>query len=176
MYCLCLTILSFACADDSFLSLARGRPHVCEFFCKQYVFCVCGRRFGPRGQRARLDSDMCAEIDRSTCLVEPYYSLSCFPHVWHHLLGCLSRLFFVTLGSLSAFLFALRLRPSCSCGKDCSVLHLLGLLILSLSVSSWIMGTCLRMLLGTICVSSWIIGTCVRMLLGTLATSSMTCT
>ena len=44
----------------------------------------------PRGQRARLDSDMCAMIDQSTCLVEPSCSKishSCFPHVWHHLLG-----------------------------------------------------------------------------------------
>ena len=30
----------------------------------------------PRGQRARLDSDMCALIDRSFRLVEPYNSLS----------------------------------------------------------------------------------------------------
>ena len=38
-------------------------------------------------------------------------------------------------------------------------LHLLGLLILSLSVSSWIIGTCLRMLLGTLATSS-MTGTC----------------
>ena len=61
---------------------------------------------------------MCARIDRSTCLVEPScwkISHSCFSHFWHHLLGCLSRLFFVNLGSLSALLSALRLCPSCFC-------------------------------------------------------------
>ena len=62
-----------------------------------------------RGQRARLDSDMCARIDRSTCLVEPSCSLSHSrnTHIWHRLLGGLSRLFIVNLGSLSA------LCPSC---------------------------------------------------------------
>ena len=43
-------------------------------------------------------------------------SHSCFTHVWHHPLGCLSRQFIVNLGSLSAL----------------SDLHLLGLLILLL--------------------------------------------
>ena len=32
--------------------------------------------FVPRGQRKRLNSDMCTLIDRSTLLVEPYNSLS----------------------------------------------------------------------------------------------------
>ena len=41
-------------------------------------------------------------------------SHSCFTHVWRHLLGCLSRLFIVNLRTLSAFLSALRLCPSCS--------------------------------------------------------------
>ena len=45
----------------------------------------------------RLDSDMCALIDRSAHLVEPNSSLSCFKHHWHRFVGCLSRLFLVSL-------------------------------------------------------------------------------
>ena len=134
----------------------------------------------PRGQRARLDSDIRARIDRSTCLVEPSCSKishSFFPHVWHHLLGCLSRLFFVNLGPVLCLHFCLHfgfVRPALEVRTETD-LHLLGLLIL-LSVSSWIIGTCLCMLLETICISSWIIRTWHHILLRTLATSSMSCT
>ena len=51
----------------------------------------------PRGQRAHLDSDMCARIDPSSCLVEPSCSLSCFTHVWHRSFCCRSRLSLVSL-------------------------------------------------------------------------------
>ena len=114
----CHTLLPFACADDQCLSLARGSDPRLWILLRTSFFWP---GFVPRGQRARLDSGMCVRIDRSTCLVEPSCSKvwhSCFPHVWHHFLGCLSRLFFVNLGSLSALLSALRLCPSCSWGKD----------------------------------------------------------
>ena len=79
------------------LSLARGRHHDCEFCdiasCFAAVFllgeasserlhsCSCFLFFFELalclvGQRARLDSDMCARIHRSSCLVEPCCSLS----------------------------------------------------------------------------------------------------
>ena len=100
----------------------------------------------PRGQRARLDSDMCARIDRSTCLVEPScseISHSCFTHVSafsivHRESLKLCPHFCLHFGFGSP---ALEVRTETD-------LHLLGLLILSLCVSSWIIGTCLRMLHG----------------------------
>ena len=86
--------------------LHAGATRDCEFCCAQSFFWVCARLSFDLclvvSGHASTQSDMCARIDRSTCLVEPSCSKishSCFPHVWHHLLGCLSRLFFVNLGS-----------------------------------------------------------------------------
>ena len=102
--------------------LHAGATRDCEFCCAQSFFWVCVRLSFDLALclvvSGHASTQTCAQgIDRPTCLVEPSCSKishSCFPHVWHHLLGCPSRLFFVNLGSLSAFLFALRLCPSCS--------------------------------------------------------------
>ena len=111
------TLLPFTCAADSCFSLARGRPHDCE---------LCGSVFTPAAVSAAFDLALCLVVNghasTQTCAqgstgLHVWWSLlalshSCFTHVWHHLLGCLSRLFIVNLGSLSA------LCPSCLRGKD----------------------------------------------------------
>ena len=40
---------------------------------------------------------VCALIDQATRLVEPDCSLSCLHHFWHRFIGCLSRLFILSL-------------------------------------------------------------------------------
>ena len=72
--CHCRTLLVFTCSDDSCVSLSCTRaaiPTIMNFVIRT-VFLV----RPSRGQRARLDSHMCALIDRSTRLVETYCSVS----------------------------------------------------------------------------------------------------
>ena len=111
------TLLPFACAGDSCFSLARGRHHDFEF---------CGSVFTTAAVSAAFDLALCLVVSghastqtcaqRSTSL-HVWWSLLALSHsrnthVWHRLLGGLSRLFIVNLGSLSA------LCPSCFRSKD----------------------------------------------------------
>ena len=124
------TLLPFTGADDSCLSLARGRRptvdsafllrmrlplglplsvlHSCScFFFSDLALCLV--------VSGHASTQTCAQ-EGSTGLhvwwILPSLSFSLVLHarVWHHLLGCLSRLFIANLVSLSA----LRLRPSSS--------------------------------------------------------------
>ena len=108
MTCLCVschfrTLLPFTCIDDSCLSPSCTRAAIPTTVFLWVSLALSA--FTPAAasslffDRARLDSDMCARIDRSSCLVKPSHSLShsCFPRVWHHFIGCRSRLFIVSL-------------------------------------------------------------------------------
>ena len=107
------TLLPFTCADDSCVSLLHvGATHSCEF---------CGSVFTLGAVSTPFDLALCLVVSghasTQTCAQGSTWSLLALSHsrnthVWHRLLGGLSRLFIVNLGSLSA------LCPSCFRGKD----------------------------------------------------------
>ena len=115
-----------------FHSRARGRPHAAEC-CVPLVLgllrvpsllqpLLFSTWLRARGQRALLDSDMWALIDRSACLEEPSRSRSCFQQVWHRFLSCRSRrntmslVFVCTLLLSRCFALHLAFRLACGLG------------------------------------------------------------
>ena len=140
MACLCLsdhfrTLLPFTCAGDSCF-LHVGATHGCEF---------CDRFVGASRE----------SLPAARLLLNAVHRL---------LLNVSDASLFLTRASrTSGITFSAAVHDCSSFVRPAHVKYGLKLI-------------CTSSGFGSFCVSSWIMGTCLRMLLGSLATSSMTCT